>query len=65
MHKDDAICDLLEERNRLVAALRKIAAWELPPVVNRNGKPSTYEAEMGSNGAREYMRAVARRALEG
>ena len=45
-------------------ALRRIAAWELPQAQDREGNPSSYTAEYGSNGAREYFRAVAADALK-
>ena len=52
-----------ERENQLRAALEKIAAWEMPPVFNREGKPSRMSLEYGSNGERDYIRSVARAAL--
>lgn len=54
---------LREERTALRAALTYIARWELPTVIGRDGQPSTYGAEYGSNGERDYMRSIAQAAL--
>jgi len=50
---------------RLVEALQRIERWfgEFPPVKSREGLPSTYGVEYGSNGERDYMRKIARDAL--
>lgn len=53
------------ENQRLRAALEKIANWELPETgeTSYNGHPLSYEACYGSNGARDYMRQLARTTL--
>lgn len=55
------------ERDALIAALKTIEAWELPPTGKfwdeERTRPTSYETEYGSNGARDYIRAVARDAL--
>jgi hypothetical protein len=50
---------------KLEAALRRIEKWfgEFPLVTGRDGKPSTFGTEYGSNGERDYMRQIARAAL--
>lgn len=45
-------------------ALKQIAAWRLPEVSGLDGALSSYTAEYGSNGARDYMRALASEALK-
>lgn len=62
--------DLLAERERfkvlnaaLVAALQRVAAWELPDVMCEDGKIRSFTVEYGSNGAREFFRTVAHAAL--
>lgn len=51
----------------LRAALQKIANWELPATGKfwdeEQTRPISYETEYGSNGAREYMRNIAKIAL--
>jgi hypothetical protein len=46
-------------------ALKRIARWhgEFPPATSRNGEPSTYGTQYGSNGERDYMRQLALDAL--
>jgi hypothetical protein len=50
---------------KLEAALRRIEKWfgEFPLVTGRDGKPSAFGTEYGSNGERDYMRQIARAAL--
>ena len=59
---------LLEKIAVLVAALEKIERWfgEFPPTGQTwdDGTPMSYAAAYGSNGERDYMRGVARAALE-
>lgn len=50
---------------RMREALDIVAGWTLPLAVGRDGKASIYETEYGSNGARDYMRQIARAALRG
>ena len=56
---------LQQERDTLRQALEKIARWfgEFPPTTDREGRPSTFAAEYGSNGERDYMRQIALDAL--
>jgi len=55
------------ENVRLREALTRIEKWigEFPEVEMRDGKMGSYGYAYGSNGERDYMRAVARKALEG
>lgn len=69
-HSEEGWClvCVVEQGNRLERAemaLRKIAQWhgEFPPATTRDGKPSAYGVEYGSNGERDYMRQVALDAL--
>lgn len=49
---------------QLVAALQRIANWDMPPPVKiSDGTTISYAAAYGSNGVRDYMRAIARDAL--
>ena len=54
---------LRAELERLRAVLEVVAQWKLPPVRDRDGLASAYGIEYGSNGERDYMRALTRRAL--
>jgi|GEM_PF-3784566 len=51
----------------LVEALRKVAEWKLPETGrfwdDDKTRPLSYEAAYGSNGAREFIRGIARAAL--
>ncbi len=72
-HGDCRECSSLREANavqartieRARAALEVIRDWKLPPTGKAwpSGNPTSYEAEYGSNGARDYMRKVAAQAL--
>lgn len=60
---------LIKANNRVIqcqAALLKIARWhgEFPPAFGRDGKPSSYGLEYGSNGERDYMRQIALNAVK-
>lgn len=44
-------------------ALERIARWELPEAFDRQGNPSSYTVQYGSNGAQDYMQGVARAGL--
>lgn len=67
------VAELREQLANARAALRTIEAWKLPPTgkfwPNTDGsntdsdRPMSYGACYGSNGERDYMRAVARQAL--
>lgn len=64
----DAIMAVEDQASRvasLEAALAEVEAWKMPPATNRDGKPSTFAAQYGSNGEREYIRGIARAALRG
>ncbi len=57
-----------DEIERLRAALERIERWhgEFPPTGKtwpESGNPVSYGSQYGSNGERDYMRAVARAAL--
>ena len=51
---------------RLLTALGTVADWDLPETGETwpSGGPVSFEAQYGSNGARDYMRAVARKAID-
>lgn len=52
------------EIERLREALSKIEKWDLPQQVDHaTGQLVSYEQWLGSNGAREYIRDIARAAL--
>ena len=50
---------LLLENRRMRRALEDIRNWNLPLIEGQS-----YEVMMGSNGARDYMRKIAKQALE-
>ena len=60
----------LEENKRLRTALERIERWinEFPPTGrfwdDEKTRPMSYGAAFGSNGERDYMRMIARKALE-
>ncbi len=61
-------CVKLQERvEYLESVLMKIANWELPTTGKfwdeEQTRPTSYETENGSNGAREYIKSVALAAL--
>ena len=51
---------------RLLTALGTVADRDLPETGETwpSGGPVSFEAQYGSNGARDYMRAVARKAID-
>lgn len=53
-------------KSQVKTILRKIAKWhgEFPAVNDRNGNPSSFGLEHGSNGERDYMRNRAEEALQ-
>ncbi len=55
----------LSRERTLREALEKIERWEMPVTGEfyPSGNPVSYEAQQGSIGAREYIRALARAAL--
>lgn len=59
---------LIELENKVYAyevALQRIAKWYGEfPYTEFNGKECSYESAHGSNGARDYMRNIAKQALE-
>jgi hypothetical protein len=62
-----SIARLQSENERLREALTKIANWELPPTGKfwdrEKTQPTSYETEYGSNGARDYVKNIAKDAL--
>lgn len=64
----EKIPELLAEIERLKAALKKIANWELPKTGmywdKKEQQPMSYEAAHGSNGVRDYFKDLARNALK-
>lgn len=61
----EEITNLLIENRNMTIALQFIEKWELPEVRDKaTDKLWSYEASKGSNGAREYVRNIARKALE-
>jgi hypothetical protein len=60
--------ELKEKAAKMEAALRQIEKWQLPETGRfwdkEETQPMSFEACAGSNGAREYIRNVARQALE-
>jgi len=63
--KNELIVELTLQNRRYEQALRRIEKWfgEFPEVPNEDGRAVGYEGHYGSNGARDYMRGVAREAL--
>ncbi len=65
--KDAEIARLRSESERMRRALERVAKWhgEFPPTGKTwpTGEPMSYGAANGSNGERDYMRALAREAL--
>ena len=47
----------------LLEALKRVADWDLPSVVDRDGKPSSFTVEYGSDGARDFIRGIASAAI--
>lgn len=63
----DEVLRLREQTARMSRALEKIEAWQDFPATGRtweSGQPMSYATAYGSNGERDYMRGVARDALE-
>lgn len=62
-----AIAEQPQGEDRMRRALTIIANWSLPPTGKfwdeEKTRPTSYEAEYGSNGAREYMKTLAAQAL--
>lgn len=65
---EDEMERLKAENEKMRKALEVIANWQLPPTGkvwdNDNAQPISFEAEYGSNGARDYMKQVATEALK-
>lgn len=61
-----AILDGRKTQTRLVKALKRIEKWhgEFPVVNNDDGTQTSYGVAYGSNGERDYMRQIAREALD-
>ena len=64
-------CFLIEERlaenERLKEALEQVVDWKMPESNKTwdDGSPMSYGAAFGSNGERDYIRGIAKAALEG
>ena len=62
------ICVLQDEVAHLKETLLKIANWELPVTGkfwdDNKSQPVSYEAAHGSNGARDYIKALAAKAIK-
>jgi hypothetical protein len=62
-----ATISTLEATNRdLIAALKQIYAWQMPSsgLFNADGTPMDYAWAFGSNGERDFIRGLARTAIE-
>jgi hypothetical protein len=59
------LCPLHEHAEDLYEALQQIENWKFPKSGKRwpNGKEMSYSAAFGSNGERDFMREIARKAL--
>lgn len=59
----------IEEQNKIIKeALIRIMNWEMPETGEfwdppHNTRPMSYESAFGSNGVRDYIRALAQEAL--
>ena len=63
---DSAIVEVLLENVRMRKALKRIAEWDLPEEKCRDGSCMVpYECNHGINGARDYVKQLAKEALEG
>lgn len=63
----DALILIRKQLALLIAALAHVERWDLPDSGRKwdDGTPMSYSAAYGSNGARDYMRLIARTALAG
>jgi len=54
-----------EDNSRMRIALERIERWfgEFPEVKDSNGKVTSYAVAYGSNGERDFIRTIARKAL--
>lgn len=59
---NEELAKILMENRKMRQALEFINNWDLPRVEHR-GESISYESARGSNGARDYMRKVARDAI--
>lgn len=55
--------EILLENRRMRKALMFIRNWDLPLVDDGRGGIASYEEMKGSNGARDYIRNIAKEAL--
>jgi hypothetical protein len=62
-----ANANLIAAAPDMYEALKKIANWELPPTGKfwdeEKTRPTSYETEYGSNGARDYIKSIAKNAI--
>jgi len=56
--------ELLIENRRMRKALEFVRDWNLPLIERPDGKMCSYESQLGSWGARDYVRTVAENALK-
>jgi hypothetical protein len=56
---------MIDDNYRMRDALERIERWfgEFPEVTDSNGKVTSYGVAYGSNGERDFMRTIARKAL--
>jgi len=51
--------ELLVENRRMRKALELVRDWNLPLIEMSDGQMCSYESQLGSNGARDYVRTIA------
>ena len=62
---DKELNAILLENRRMREALEFISDWVLPELKDKEGRVVSYAYMRGSNGERDYMRAVSQQALKG
>lgn len=63
MTNEDLIVRQKMKIENMSRALKIISDWDLPKAEHK-GDPCSYESAYGSNGARDYIKHVAKEALE-
>jgi len=64
MKAQEALEKLITEHATMKAALQRIERWDGEfPAAESEGKPCSYRFAYGSNGERDFMREIAREAL--